>query len=285
MKMCTITINGKTYTISDADAMKKTADSNLNMNNKRITGVRLIEFGSNQGEYIAISSVSVDQETEYLILSRYYDDMKPPIIRNVSDGIEDNDVATVGQVKAVDLTAEKTLNDDQKAQARKNINAMKNGVADRDLKMNLHGIDGVSYIHFTGSTQDEQVRVRPGQGVDQDTPALILETLEQSSNPPMIRNVSDGIEVNDVATVGQINDAVEYAETYADKQAKAVDLTAVKTLTDEQKEQARRNIGAIGDGDSVHVRDIDISSTDNEGNWHGAWITPEYYVPYAKSAD
>lgn len=203
MKMCTLTINGKTYIISDSDAMKKTADSNLNMNNKRIEGVRLIEFGSNQDEYIAINPVSIDQETYALFLSRYYDDMKPPIIRNVSDGIEDNDAATVGQVKSVDLTAEKTLNDEQKAQARMNIGAW--GGDNDSLRM----------LNIAGADPDCDIGIYSG-GSTSDRHAILRFDGAQGADTPVLRGISGGVEDNDVATVGQLNAAVGDIETTLD---------------------------------------------------------------------
>lgn len=64
--MKTLTINGQTFIVVDADAMKKIADTDLNMN----------------GHFI----------------------------HNVSDGVEDNDAATVGQLNAAVGDIETTLN-------------------------------------------------------------------------------------------------------------------------------------------------------------------------------
>lgn len=159
MIMKTLTINGQTFIVVDADAMKKIADSDLDMNGR--------------------------------------------IIRNVSDGNEDTDAATVGQVKAVDLTMEKTLTDEQKAQARKNIGA-------------LGEIAYVRSIEILGTYQNEIVTITSGSGPDQDTAALLLSPSDDRMNPPIIRNVSDGVQDNDVATVGQLNAAVGDIETSLD---------------------------------------------------------------------
>lgn len=98
--------------------------------------------------------------------------------------------------------ANQAFNSKQKDQARKNINAME----DKDI------ID-VKSIDFIGSNQGEYVGLTSGEGPDQDTAALILRQWEDRMNPPIIRNVSGGVEDNDVATVGQLNAAVGDIET------------------------------------------------------------------------
>lgn len=105
MKMKTLTINGQTFIIVDAEAMKKLADSDLNMQGKTIYGAHVLAqqlsfAGQDQSELVDIVSGSVAQGVPLLLFSGY-EEGSMPVLRNIHDGIDDSDVATVGQVKNV----------------------------------------------------------------------------------------------------------------------------------------------------------------------------------------
>lgn len=107
MKMKTLTINGQTFIVVDAEAMRKIADSDLNMKGKLIYDAiihanKLSFPGLNQDELVDVVSGSTGDRIPMLIFSGSYEG---PVLRNIHDGIEDNDAATVGQVKAVENTA------------------------------------------------------------------------------------------------------------------------------------------------------------------------------------
>ena len=105
MKMKTLTINGQTFIIVDAEAMKKLADSDLNMQGKTIYGAHVLAqqlsfVGQDQGDLVDVISGSVAQGVPLLLFSGY-EEGSMPVLRNIHDGIDDSDVATVGQVKNV----------------------------------------------------------------------------------------------------------------------------------------------------------------------------------------
>lgn len=78
--------------------------------------------------------------------------------------------------------------------------------AGSDIELSGHKIGGISELVFPGSHQEEFVSITTDHA-SRDTPALVFSGLDdgnESFNPPVLRNVSDGIEDNDAATVGQV---------------------------------------------------------------------------------
>lgn len=86
------------------------------------------------GDEVGVYFVNVCDKTEVNInaagnyVLEFWGEYEQPItLRNIQDGTDDNDAATVRQVKAVDLTIEQNLTAAQKAQVRANIDAVDNG--------------------------------------------------------------------------------------------------------------------------------------------------------------
>lgn len=105
--MKTLTINGQTFIVVDADAMKKIADTDLNMNGHDIVNVRDIYIsdvdgkGEEYGACIHPEGYVPYRELNAAVLAFYgVIGDEPTILRNIADGQEDNDSATVGQLNA-----------------------------------------------------------------------------------------------------------------------------------------------------------------------------------------
>lgn len=247
MEMKTLTINGQTFQVRDSTSVQvetqtlteeqeKQARNNIGALGAKAV-VESIEFpGSVQDAYVSITSGSSGQSGPALIFgSLEGENLDPPVLRSIADGVEVNDAATVGQLnqKAEGLYDEvighatdnfvwyseaQTLTDAQKSQARDNIGAM-GRKADGNLNMNDHQIYGVKMLSlasldFPGNNQDECVSVVSGSAGDY-IPALLFSGYEENMIP-VLRSIHDGIEDSDAATVGQLNAAVGDIEAALD---------------------------------------------------------------------
>ena len=117
------------------------------------------------------------------------------------------------------LVKAKSLTDEQKAQARKNIGAMQNGLADRYLNMGDHPIGNVLSLHFTPTDKDDDaISIRQISSTVDDNGSYIggVFAFVYPDGHVILRGVADGVEDNDAATVGQLNTAVGDIETALD---------------------------------------------------------------------
>ena len=102
MKMKTLTINGQTFIIVDAEAMKKLADSDLNMKGKLIYDAiihanKLSFPGLTQSELVDVVSGSVAQGVPMLVFSGY-DEGSMPVLRGIHDGEDPSDAVNKAQM-------------------------------------------------------------------------------------------------------------------------------------------------------------------------------------------
>lgn len=110
MIMKTLTINGQTFIVVDADAMKKIADSDLNMDYNGIKNLYGIELVSSKSENVEPASVHINASPVHNsdgtdVVSGIVDFYEshhdgPVVLRNIDNGIHDDDAATVGQLNA-----------------------------------------------------------------------------------------------------------------------------------------------------------------------------------------
>lgn len=116
MEMKTLTVNSQTFQVKDENAVavteqtlteeqKAQARTNIGALGANAVVDTLEFLGTNQAEFVSIHSESINQDSPALIFSSY-EDCLPPVLRGISDGIEDNDAATVGQVNSVKQIAE-----------------------------------------------------------------------------------------------------------------------------------------------------------------------------------
>ena len=178
MKMKTLTINGQTFIVVDAEAMRKLADSDLNMKGKLIYDAiihanKLTFPGLNQGELVDAVSGAVAQGVPMLVFSGH-DEGSMPVLRNIHDGIEDSDAATVGQVKAVEETA-----------IKKNTNASVSSVKILHNPETMDAIDMVGSLAHDASDLVVNVLTVKGdfEGEQIDTDAVILRGIHKGEDP------------------------------------------------------------------------------------------------------
>lgn len=103
----------------------------------------------------------------------------------------------------------------QKAQARQNIGAMQNGVAEADLDMAYHEVKNVEAIHLINKNIDGEenggVRLTCYKDIYNEDGKIVCGQLEfaQKDNdmPVVLRRLYPGINDNDAATVGQLKAA------------------------------------------------------------------------------
>lgn len=123
----------------------------------------------------------------------------PVILRHLKDGEYDNDAATVGQLKEIDLTIPQEFTKAQKAQARDNIGAIRQG---ETLFLDGNDIDQVATITFENGTSLYSHTLSTAQDV-------LLLSNKDFTQKVILRNIADGVQKDDAATVGQLNTAVE----------------------------------------------------------------------------
>lgn len=106
------------------------------------------------------------------------------------------------------------LTEAQQAQARKNIGAMQNGVADSDLDMADHVVDNVEAIHFVHVFDGEKTGgayVSCYNDIYDEDGKIVCGCLEFAQDehdvPVVLRRLYPGIEDHDAATVGQLKAA------------------------------------------------------------------------------
>ena len=162
-----VTVKKQTFT----DAQKEQARNNLGaMKHGNVTLV------SSDGEEIEVAGESsIKDDTGYTIAGRvgFYatDNDQKVILTHIHDGIDDSDAATVGQVKAVDLTEPKELAPERQAQTRKNIGAIGDGDAVQQLYIVgalIAADDGVQFdfggcqVHNVGEPLDDMDAANKG---------------------------------------------------------------------------------------------------------------------------
>lgn len=162
------------------------AGSDIELSGHKIGGISELVFpGSHQGEFVSITTDSASQDTPALVFSGLddeYESFNPPVLRHVSDGIEDGDVATVGQVKAVNLLHEYGIKIPSK------YNGSIVSAEPFDVKDENGYITHIK-LRFLGATGDEPVK---------------------------LIGLYPGHDDSDAATVGQLNAAIGDIETALD---------------------------------------------------------------------
>lgn len=205
MNMKTLTINGQTFIIVDAEAMKKLADSDLNMKGKLIYDAiihanKLSFPGLNQDELVDVVSGSVAQGVPMLVFSGY-DEGSMPVLRNIHDGINNSDAATVGQVKAVEETG-----------IKKNTNASVSSVKILHNPDTMDAIDMVGSLVHDASDMVVDVLTLTGdfEGAQIDDDSVILRGIHKGEDPSDAVNKAQLDEA-----VGDISAALDELHTYA----------------------------------------------------------------------
>lgn len=165
------------------------------------------------------------------------------------------------------LVKAKNLTEAEKRQARENIGAWNEA-------------DGVTQLDINGGSQDKDVGVAVIGSGGLHTPILSFGQAREQ-NMPILRDISDGVDDYDAATVGQLKGKAEaLADDIVDYTAdNAVMYSEEQNLTDEQKAQARENIGALGKHEAVVVDLVIGNDEDYEpGNEIGVVMYPEDFV-------
>lgn len=147
--------------------------------------------------------------------------MKTLTVNGVQYTVDDPDSVSYGQSQ--------TLTDEQKTLARQNIGAQ--GVGERLV---IVGPDGKPVV-FDNIGREDRDNTSVIEVVDQLGHSLPTEF----NRAVRIRNIASGIEDADAVNKKQLEDAVALAQ-----QNSGAILHTPQTLTDEQKTQARENIGA-----------------------------------------
>ena len=108
--MKTLTINGQTFIVVDADAMKKIADSDLNMDYNSIQNIYGFQLVSSKSEnvvpasiYISASPIHNSDGTDVVSgIVDFYESHHDGrvVLSHIDNGINDDDAATVGQLNA-----------------------------------------------------------------------------------------------------------------------------------------------------------------------------------------
>lgn len=211
-----LTSEQKEQARKNIDAMQNgEADRYLSMNNYPIAKIRSLGFhphndGDDEVSIEQLNSITDENNNTQGVLSFSYPDGDGNVIlRGVADGRESNDAATVGQVKAVDLTTEKTLTHDQKSQARSNIGAMEDTA---ELIIRESSSDEGKEL-ATVSVSATGVRNEDGTDV---LSGIVWFHEHHYDGSCILRNISDGKMDFDAATVGQLNAAVGDIETALD---------------------------------------------------------------------
>ena len=156
-------------------AMGTTADSSLNMNGYNINNVETISMHQGSPDTLVIIYTGDLERGRPVVVFGVdeQDGCLPPVLRNVSDGIEDTDAATVGQVKAVNLLHEYGIK----------IPSKYNGSIVSAEPYNVIDEDGhITYtrLRFIEATDDRPVRLAglyPGQ---EDTDAATVGQLREN---------------------------------------------------------------------------------------------------------
>ena len=106
---------------------------------------------------------------------------------------------------AVLYTKEQNLTEAQQAQARQNIGAMSNGKADDHLNMSGNEIGEIGALRLIDDS-GEGVAIFAESTGDGEGIVSFYESLEDG--PVVLRNIADGTEDSDAATVGQVKEMV-----------------------------------------------------------------------------
>ena len=186
MKMKTLTINGQTFIIVDAEAMRKLADSDLNMKGKLIYDAiihanKLSFPGLNQSELVDVVSGSVAQGVPMLVFSGY-DEGSMPVLRNIHDGIKDNDAVN-------------------RAQLDKAVEGM--------LKTDANG--GLPCLSIQDETGENGVMLEYGEYDGEDVltgNARLYFYGVLGDEYTRLCNIAPGVNDDEAATVGQLNQAI-----------------------------------------------------------------------------
>lgn len=183
-------------------------------------------------------------------------------VYNDGDEIESENELNAKSKKTV-LYADQKLKTEEKAQARKNIDAMQNGVADTNLNMQRHGIDNASHITLSKKLEVEGVDVytafEVSCGSKGDGTAFVV-LFDVNGNPVRITGVADGATDSDAATCGQLWDAIGKTEQKANRVT-----TIDKNATDEQYPTAKAVYDFGQNGGSASVTDEKYFDIDFDG--------------------
>jgi hypothetical protein len=184
------------------------ADSDLNMNGNDIRNAVVVH-----SQYVSIGEPGIDGEKSGAVISGLpYDENGHAVLEflgvendeytrltGIAPGSEDNDAATVGQVKAVDLTEPKKLTQKQKAQIRKNADALGNG-------------DEPAFGSLSISVDDEGAWISPDPHVQNgDTLAAVLNFYGVIGDEPTILRNIVCVEDGDAANKGYVDQAISTA--------------------------------------------------------------------------
>ena len=133
-----------------------------------------------------------------------------------------------GSVADAVLYTEQDITEEQQEQARKNIGAMQNGIADTDLDMQLHKLKNVRSLVFDFG---ENSKVEIGNYVE-NGPRVGFGGIHNGAITSVgLSNIADGMYDNDAATVGQLkasmatNDYVLLAETITTEDVSQISWT------------------------------------------------------------
>lgn len=141
--------------------------------------------------------------------------------------IRGNTVGTPIKPKEV-LVKSENLTPEEQAQARANIGAMQNGVADTNLDMQRHGIDNASHIILSKKLEvegaDVYTAIEMSCGSTGDGSAFVALS-DINGDPVRITGVADGTTDSDAATCGQLWDAIGETEQKANR-VTTIDETA-----------------------------------------------------------
>ena len=206
------------------------ADTDLNMNGHEIAEVAALRLIDDSGEGVAVFAESTG-DGEGIV--SFYESLGdgPVVLRNIADGTEPYDAATVGQVdgaeqrvtkqieKAVKFSTQ-NLTAEQQAQARQNIGAMQAPIEGGSVDLKNSELNNVAGVKFKYRDIDGNIIGSVNVSADKDAQdaggeyysTLEFESLDNSSGV-ILRKLHEGIKDDDAATVGQVREMVSNADT------------------------------------------------------------------------
>ena len=196
----------------------------------------------------ALSVKAEDGYPEYGILEIYTSqERSQTVLRGIHDAVNPDDATPLKQVKALlesegnsnrksVLYTEQNLTDEEKAQARQNIGAMKQPAESDSINFNSSELRNISSIKFRHRNEDGAqtggVFVSSDENeIDENGEWLSRLTLEPAdAGSVVIGGLHDGIRDADAATVRQVNEMIKNAAS-GTLSAEVIDNVLVVTLT------------------------------------------------------
>lgn len=228
-----VVVNGTAEQLQKIFNAESYSTQNMNQYGIRKAGFLTFQQSSSNSEddiihiFPYLTEKNNESRAEYGILEfSASPDLAPVLLKGIKDGIDESDAATVRQVNQIKakensvLYTPQELTEEEKSQARKNIGAMQNGVADTNLDMQRHGIDNASHITLSKKLEVEGADVytafEMSCGSTGDGHGF-AELSDINGDPVRITGVADGTTDSDVATFGQLFDAIGETEQKANR--------------------------------------------------------------------